>query len=175
MKKTLILASLFALTITGVQAADFMTLPAKEPVRIEKPKAPSMDAKKENFDKRLNLSEKQKKQAEEIRLKSREEMKPIMEQIKTKHEQGNAIVKKELTDDEKAQLEQLRTEIKDLHKQAHEIRMKNMKEFEQILTKKQKAELEKMKQEGRKDFARHHKFGPRPDFGHRPVMPPVKK
>ena len=161
MKKTLILASLFALTITGVQAADFMTLPAKEPVRIEKPKAPSMDAKKENFDKRLNLSEKQKKQAEEIRLKSREEMKPIMEQIKTKHEQGNAIVKKELTDDEKAQLEQLR--------------MKNMKEFEQILTKKQKAELEKMKQEGRKDFARHHKFGPRPDFGHRPVMPPVKK
>ena len=55
------------------------------------------------------------------------------------------------------QLAQIRKEIRDLKKQANEIRMNNMKEFESILTKKQLKELNKMKEEGRKNFEKTHK------------------
>ena len=76
--------------------------------------------------------------------------------------------------DGKALAKKIREELKTLHKQAHELRMKNMKEFESILTKKQKKELAKIKKEGRKNFAKHHKrmkhLGFRP--GHGPALPP---
>ena len=82
-------------------------------------------------------------------------------------------------------LNQIRAELKDLQKQAHELRMKNMQDFESILTKKQKRELEKMKKEGREQFEKNHKrpgkefrppMGPGPQIpNQRPVEQPAEK
>ncbi len=72
---------------------------------------------RENFVKRLNLTEEQQKRASEIREKT----KPQMEEIFSK--------------------------MKELRKKADEIRKNNQKEFEDLLTIEQKEELKKMKTE----------------------------
>ena len=69
-------------------------------------------------------------------------------------------------------------EIQALEKQAHEIRKKNSKEFERILNKKQKAELETMKAEGRARFEKYHKARTpfqglgTPNMFLKPLLPP---
>lgn len=187
MKKTLILASILAFTMTTALAAESTTAvqtPAKNTIETQRPefhKAPPKkpDFKKEQFEKRLNLSDKQKAKAKELREQGRQQMQPLMEQIKSKRTEADTI-RANISDDQKAQLDKLNNEIRDLEKQAHELRMKNMKDFESILTKKQKKELEKMKQEGRRNFDREHRrpggpefrsgFGP--GFGHGPAIKP---
>ena len=75
-------------------------------------------------------------------------------------------------------INQLNIEIKELEKQADEIRKKNTQEFEKILNKKQKAELEQMKAEGRARFERKHPPRPpfrglgTPNFILKPILPP---
>lgn len=126
-------------------------------------KRPSKEQMKKNFEKRLNLSEKQKQQAKVIHEQGREQMKPIFYQIELKHQEIDAIKRSRMA--EKAQQErinQISEEINELEKQAREIRRKNSQEFEKILNKKQKAELEKMKAEGRARFEKNHP--PRPPF-----------
>jgi len=105
----------------------------------------------EEFEKRLNLTEEQKTLAKIQREASVEKMKPIMEQIKAK----KAELENLNSDDEKVIT--LQNEIKSLRKQAHEIRKENMKAFEDSLSDTQKAELKKMKEEGRKRFEQEHK------------------
>ena len=113
---------------------------------------------KENFEKRLNLTEKQKEKAKTIHQKGFEQMKPIMENIKAKHKDIEAIkANKDLTAEQKQeQIKQKVEELKALNKQAHEARKANSQEFEKILNKKQKQELEKMKAEGRAKFEKRH-------------------
>lgn len=138
---------------------------------------------RQNFEKRLNLTDKQKEKAKKIHQKGFEQMKPIMEKIKAKHQEIEAIkTNKELTEQQKQ--EQIKTKIEDLkalNKQAHEIRKANSKDFEKILNKKQKKELEKMKAEGRAKFEKKHPpkkpfdmFGAPNFWGQRPLLPPVQ-
>lgn len=134
-----------------------------------------MEKKKEAFEKRLKLTDEQKLKAKELRERGREEMKPIFDAIKAKHEELTAIRNSKGS---KEEAQKIRNELQELHKKAHEQKMKNMKEFEAILSKKQLKELEKMKEEGRKKFEQAHKnckCGKDCKCGHehiRPVMPP---
>ena len=100
-----------------------------------------------------------KTKAEQIRKDGFEKMKPVMDQIKAKKDEIRTIRENgALTQAEaKAKIDVLHKDIMDLKAQAKEIRKQNMQEFEAILTDKQKKTLEKMKQEGRKEFAKNHK------------------
>ena len=176
MKKTLILASLLAFTMTSAFASvdtqktrcdkEFKKPPIErkmhQPPKFDKEK---MAKKQAEFEAKLNLTEEQKAQAKEIRLKGHQEMKPIMEKMKAKKLEIDTVKANEsiTVGEQKAQLNKLFTEMKDLKKQARDLRIKNMQEFESILTDKQKQTLEKMKQEGKKNFKkRHHKRPPCP-------------
>lgn len=197
MKKTLILASLLAFTVsTQCFAAEIPTVepataipaqtveqPAAPDVQ-KPPKRPDMEKKKAEFEKRLKLTDEQKAKAKEIRMKGHEQMKPIMEALKEKRQEIDAVMRSRIAvEAQQEKVKALKAEIRDLKKQAHEIRMKNMQEFESILTKKQLKELKKMKEEGRKkfekEFKKHHhgdamrpQFGPPPANGDRPDFPP---
>lgn len=187
MKKSLILAAAFVFATSLISFADTdktTTTTQKAGSRIDRPappdfkkppKGPDFKKRQAEFDKRLNLTDKQKTKAEEIRKQGFEKMKPIMEKTKEK-----SIELKKLHENEseanKAQIDQLHKELQALRKEAHEIRQQNMKDFEAILTKKQKKELQTMKEEGRKNFEQQHKKGhPGFDAGIMPVKPPCEK
>ncbi len=135
------------------------------------------------FEKRLNLSEKQKEKAKSIHQKGQEQMKPIMQQLGAKHKEIVAIKKDEaLTEEQKQEkIKPIAEQMKELNKQAVEIRKQNSKEFEKILNKKQKKELEKMKAEGRARFEKNHPprkpqemFGAPGFWKQKPLFPPVQ-
>lgn len=185
MKKTLLLASLIAFTMsTSAFAATTENIPqqsaaqpkveCQKPCDMQKPpKRPDFQKKHNEFERRLKLTEKQKEQAKQIRIKGHEQMKPIMEQMKAKHQEADAVRKSRIAPKmQEEKLQKINMELRELRKQAHEIRSQNMKEFESILTKKQQKELEKMKKEGRERFEREHKRHPGgPGFGPRPEGP----
>jgi len=167
MKKTLILASLLAFTMTAAFANEptkAITADEKRPHIERKYQGPpkfdkeKMAKKQAEFEAKLKLTDEQKAQAKEIRLKGHEEMKPIFEQMQAKKLEIDALkANGALTvDEQKAQLNCLFEEMKVLRKQARDLRIKNMQEFEAILTDKQKKTLEKMKQEGKKNYKKHH-------------------
>lgn len=113
---------------------------------------------REEFEKRLNLTEEQKQIAKAQRAKSIEKIKPIIEEINNKKSEIEMTKMSRMAQqaiDEK--VAELQGEIRALRKQAHEIRKENMKAFEASLTEAQKKELQKMKEEGRKRFEEMHK------------------
>ncbi|HIS73534.1 TPA: Spy/CpxP family protein refolding chaperone [Candidatus Galligastranaerophilus intestinavium] len=140
-----------------------------------------MDEKRAEFDKKLGLTDEQKAKSEQIRKDGFEKMKPVMDQIKVKRDEIKTIRENgSLTQAEaNAKVQALHKEIMELKGQAKEIRKQNMQDFEAILTDKQKKTLEKMKQEGRKEFAKKHKakkiggFDGRPMPPHHPAMQPL--
>ena len=184
MKKSLILASLLAFTMSSVMAADQTPKcncekdsqrPPMEQGKFQPPphKGQRPDVKKADFEKKLKLTEEQKAQAKELRQKGHEQMKPIFEKMNAKKSEARKIKENTtLTEEQKAQqLGQIRKDMRALQKEARELRFKNMQEFESILTDKQKKTLEKMKKEGKKKFQKAHKkhppfmhkHGPRPE------------
>jgi len=109
------------------------------------------------FEQRLNLTEEQKQKSKELRLQSREKMKPIMEQMKVREHQMQLVKDSNLTTEEQEKkLNSIKSDMKTLHKQAHDIRVENMKNFEEILSTEQKKTLREMKQEGRQEFNKRH-------------------
>lgn len=109
----------------------------------------------EEFERRLNLTDEQKAFAKEQRSLCIEKIKPVLEQINQKKAQ------KEQLETQAAGIEELTrldNEIKELRKQAHEIRRQNMKSFEAMLSDGQKKELQRMKNEGRREFEKNHKM-----------------
>ena len=107
---------------------------------------------REDFEKRLNLTQEQKNIAKAQREKSIEKIKPLIEQINTKKEEMT-----KLSSEKDAELyNKLEGEIRALRRQCHEIRKENMKAFEASLTDVQKKEMQKMKEEGRKRFEARH-------------------
>ena len=92
-----------------------------------------MQERKLQFAKRLNLTEEQQKQADELHQKSKEQMKAI------------------------------KAEMKALKEKADTLREQNKKDFEALLTEEQKATLEKIHQEHKERFEkkgpRHGKKG----------------
>lgn len=123
----------------------------------------SKEQMRKQFEQRLNLTDKQKAKAKAIHQQGREEMRPIMMKIEVKRQEIETVKLTKMTERaQKERIDQINAEIKELEKQAQEIRKKNSQEFESILNKKQKAELEKMKAEGRARFEQNHP--PRPPF-----------
>ena len=189
MKKTfsiLLLASV--LTITGstafAQKAEAPKTEAPKTTEAQPPKTPecncpNKEEMKKQFEQRLNLSDKQKEKAKAIHQQGREEMAPIMAKIKQKHQEIEMVKMSRIVEkDQKEKIDKLTIEIQALEKQAHEIRKKNSQEFEKILNKKQKAELEQMKAEGRARFEKFHKARPpfqglgTPNMFIKPIFPP---
>ncbi len=111
------------------------------------------------FEKKLNLTEEQKKQIEENRQKDHEKIKPIVEQIKQKRQEIRSTIESAtLTDEEKSKkTADLLKELDALKLQADNLRKENMKNFENILTEKQKKDFEKIKQERKKTMEKRAK------------------
>ncbi len=157
MKKSLIIAGLAAsimLTSSIANAAPNTVKADKQQTAVEKqiPKKCDKKMKRSPIDERLKLTDEQKKQAHEIRMKGHKEMKPIFDKIKAKKEEIRQIAENtKLTEEQKTKkIDALEIEILKLKQQARKVRIQNAKEFEAILTPEQKAEFNKMKEEGRK-------------------------
>lgn len=139
-----------------------------------------MEAKKAEFEKRLNLTEKQKIQIEKNKQKDKEKMKPIFDEMKAKRAEIMSIHKNsKLTDSEKVKkVAELEKDIIDLRVKADELRRANMKNFESVLTKEQLVEFEKIKEEQKLEMEKRFKHfqgqkrikGPKPPIG-LPVEP----
>lgn len=171
MKKTLSLlltATILTLGTTVAQATEAKTQEKTAETAIQQSEKPpvhchSKEEMRKNFEQRLNLTEKQKEKAKAIHEQGREKMKPVMEQIRSKYQEIEAVKLSRMSGRmQQEKISKLEAEIAELKKEAHKIRKENSKDFERILNKKQKAELEKMKAEGRARFEKHHP--PRPPF-----------
>ena len=144
-----------------------------------------MEAKKLEFEKRLNLTEEQKQKIEKNKQKDKEKMKPIISKMHEKRSELMGIkTNMTLAPHEKVEkMAPIEKDLIDLKLKANDLRKKNMEEFEKILTKEQKAEFEKIKQEQMEEMAKkkHHFKGGKKHFHkkhppiEKPVMPePVK-
>lgn len=152
--------SAFAAPPAAVNAKPQTSVNVK-PQPVQNFNRPSREDMKKQFEQRLNLTEKQKEKAKKINEKGREKMQPLFREIGLKHQELKKVRTSELTEEEKnKKIEQLRVEIRELDKKARDLRKKNSEEFEKILTKEQKAELEKMKTEGRQRFEKTHPARP---------------
>lgn len=170
MKKTLILASIIALTMTstayaGTTTATKVQTPAQKGQMMPPlPREFKGDRHRAEFERRLNLTEAQKAKIEKNRKADMAKLKPIKEQIRAKKEAKFEIIKK--YEETNPDLIKLNKEIKALKEQEHKIMEANRKSFELLLTKEQKAELAKMKTEREKNFKGHRPHHPegRPPF-----------
>jgi len=162
MKKTLLLATLMVFTATTMAHAGEGCCPVCKPGFPPPPNGQHCMGKpcckhqppKINMDKKLKLTDQQKEQAKQLRKQGREQMEPIMNAIRTKHEQKELIKRSnDITTEAKLeQIEKLNNQINTLQKQAHDLRLKNERDFEAILTQKQKKELDKIKADARKNM-----------------------
>lgn len=123
------------------------------------PTKAEMEAKKLEFEKRLNLTEEQKSQIEKNKQKDKEKMKPIFDEMKSKKAEIMNIQKNnKLTDSEKVKkVAELEKDIIDLRVKADELRRENMKNFESILTKEQLEEFSKIKEEQKQEMEKKRK------------------
>ena len=120
-------------------------------------------AHEQAFEQKLGLTEVQKLKSRELRKAGHEKMKPVMEQIKVKKQEADAIRNSKLTvQEQEEKLSVIDNDLAELKKQARDIKKQNMKDFESILTKDQKKTLKNMKKEGRKKFDEHRKELPPP-------------
>lgn len=184
MKKLLILASVITFSIMTVSATE-VTKPVQCGQKNITKACPVVKPdvnKKVEFKNRLNLTEEQIQKADKLKSDSRTKMQPLMKQIKEKRIAIYELKKSDIPEIEKQkQLQKLKKELTTLDKKAKQLRTKNMKDFEKILTKDQKAELAKIKAEGRKNFAKKHQPRPfgyeinRPHPGSNPVLPKETK
>ncbi len=121
------------------------------------------------FEQKLGLTEVQKLKARELRKSGHENMKPVMEDLKSKKHQAEEIRNSKLTVQEKEEkLIILDREIQALEKKAVELRKQNMKDFESILTKDQRKTLKQMKKDGREKFEKGRRV-------EHPLPVPIKK
>lgn len=135
----------------------FNHMPPKGEFKPHEPSAEhkaQMEAKKAEFERRLNLTEEQKQTIEANKIKDREKMAPIMKDIRAKQKSFREIdANANLTVEQKQKEKQkVKAEIKALKSQADKYREENMKNFENTLTPKQKAEFEKIKKEQKQEM-----------------------
>ena len=118
------------------------------------PSKEEMEAKKAEFDKRLNLTEEQKQKIAENKKQDIEKMKPIFDEMKAKrHEMRKIDFDATLSAEQKqVKREELKSEMKALRVQADNVREENMKNFESVLTEKQKKEFHKIQEEQKKEM-----------------------
>jgi len=161
MKKTLLLASI--LLVTGSQVLANCPVDNTQENKCQQPKCEKKapEAKcpaKVNLAERLNLTEEQIKKARDIRMKSKEKIVPLFEELKSKECQRKVVLKSKIVQKDQIKLvNQLDKDIAKLKKQIRTEQIKNQKQFEAILTDSQKQELQKLKMEGRKNFAKKYR------------------
>lgn len=158
------------------------------PGRIDEQKHPmhnpEMRKHKSNrmeIEKRLNLTEEQKQQREIQKQKDIEEIKPILDNIRTKRQEFRAVQEDtNLSQAEKNQkMKKIKSELKELKMKADEKRKEDLKNFESLLTTEQKKEFAKIKEEQeqrKKDFDKIKKTEDKlklPPMG--PNFPPENK
>ena len=115
-------------------------------------------AHEQAFEQKLGLTEVQKLKARELRKAGHEKMKPVIDQIRAKKQEAEAIRNSKLTvQEQEEKLTVIDKDLAELKKQARDIKKQNMKDFEAILTKDQKKTLKNMKKEGRKNFDKQRK------------------
>ena len=152
MKKLLILLAMAMISFNTVIANEAITQPDTNSSH-QKERLQRMAA----FEQRLGLTEEQKIKARALRLQGYEKMKPVMEEIKNKHQEAKMVklsrISVQMQEEKLAKIDE---ELKVLEKKAHEIRTQNMKEFEKILTRDQKKILKQMKKEGRQKYHSEH-------------------
>lgn len=172
MKKSLLIAGIAASVMmssslsyaaTSTNTADTKTQPQCEKKMPPKDfkdghKHPKMDRPdRPNLDDRLKLTEEQKQKAHDLRMQGHKKMKPVFEKMRAKKDEIKKVEASNLSQDKKdKKIEALKNDIKNLKQEARKIRMENTKQFEALLTPEQKAEFEKVKQEGRERAKQHH-------------------
>ena len=161
MKKTLLLTALLALSCSMTFANPQGRPPMGPPPGCggDKPCCEKPDGPKVDIEQKLKLTPEQIAKAKALRMEAREQMRPIMNAIKTKNEQKE-IIKHNSSLTAAAQCEQierLNNQINELQKQANDIRVKNEKDFEALLTAKQKKVLDKIKVKTRKNMVKKHR------------------
>ena len=164
MKKLAVLLCVISV-MTGAAMADetLHKVPLKKEPPVKADIIKDRKAKEAAFEQKLGLTEVQKLKAREQRKQGFEKMKPVMDQLKAKRQEADAIQKAKISIEEKeAKLVVIDKEIADLEKQAAVIRKQNMKDFESLLTYKQKRTLKQMKKEGRARFEQHKNLCPPP-------------
>jgi len=149
------------------------------PVNVEKKwkySPEEMQAKKLEFEKRLNLTEEQKAHIEKNRKKDHEKVKPLFEQLKTKHEKIKEVRSDDsLSKDKKIKkIKKLKKEIREIKSKLDNYRKQNMENFEKILTEEQKVEFAKIKAE-QKEKMKKFKRKRMPHFQHRPMPLPLEQ
>lgn len=148
--------------------------PVPEHIKGPRPSKAEMEAKKAEFEKRLNLTEKQKKQIEANRKKDHEKVKPIFDQMRDKkHELRRIERDSSISQKDKARkINKLNSEIKVLNEKADKYRQENMKNFESVLTDDQKIEFMKIKEEQKQEMERRRlHFENRKNMGKKPIPP----
>ena len=135
-----------------------------------------MQAKKAEFEKRLNLTEEQKKQIEENRKNDHEKVKPVVEQIKQKRQEIKSVIEDtKLSEEEKSKkTAELLKELDALKLQADNLRKENMQNFENVLTEKQKKEFAKIKKEQKQEMEKRKKQFEKSKRGQRKYIKPVQ-
>lgn len=165
MKRTLILLSLLCLTLSANATETQKKITVNENSKIEQKQIQKMH-RDMAFEKRLELTEVQKLKARKIREKGHEELRPIIEQIKSKKQEAEMVRRSRIAVQvQEERLTVIDNELRVLEKRAQEIRKANMKEFESILTFSQKRTLKNMKKEGRKKYHQAHPMN-KPHFSH---------
>lgn len=156
MKKLAILASalcIFATSGMAVNAAPVAPGNHQPPQMSREEMMKQRKAHEAAFEQKLGLTEAQKAKAKELRIEGHKKMRPVMEEIKSKKQEAEAIKRSRMAIRmQEEELVKIDADLKVLEKKAHKIRQQNMKDFESILTKNQKKILNQMKKEGRKNF-----------------------
>lgn len=141
------------------------------------PTKEEMEAKRAEFEKRLKLSDEQKKQIELNKQKDIETIKPIIDELHAKIAEKHKIRQnKELKVGEaEKMMADVDKQIRDLKIQADNLRKENMKNFENLLTEKQKKEFAKIKDEQKKEMEKRRKnFEGKKGPKHPPIGLPVE-
>lgn len=183
MKKLLILAGVIALTSTMQTFAQEQPK-AEGPCPLKKIECakPNMDCQEkfkkahceriQKFEQELKLTDEQKAKAKALRESEAEKIKPILDQMKVKHDQMQEIFNEKLTLQERQEkLAPIRKDLFELRKQIKDIKCQGKKDFEALLTNKQLKKLEKIKKEHREEFKKNHPGR----MMHRRPHPPVVK
>ncbi len=149
MNKYLLTLILSASVLTQVTIA-MPELPKQQPgTAISSKPAPDVKKHRNEFSKRLNLTEEQKQQAKELRIASQEKMKPLMDKLIQKQNERNSLESRDGNDKE---IQILNDEIKNIRQELHRIILQNERDFMEILTPEQKNEFNKMRNERKQLF-----------------------
>ncbi len=157
MKKTLILLTLFSLTLSANAAEQKLEVNKVQKSEVQAKKIDQRMHRDMIFEQRLGLTELQKLKAREIRRNGHENLKPVLDEIKSKKQEAEMVRRSRMAVQmQEEKLTVIDNELKILEKKAQDIRRANMKEFESILTREQKRTLKNMKKEGRKRYHKAH-------------------